>query len=186
MVLGGARSGKSGFAQERVCELASLDDPVYYVATAFIKDDEMARRVERHRSDRPDGWITLEAQREVHKAIERLPVRSILLLDCVTMMITNFMFDQRTDWDDLSKEDEDRLISSTLSYVDQVLMAIRGRSIKAVLVSNEVGMGLVPPYPLGRIFRDIAGWVNQAIAKEADSVFLLTAGIPQRIKGEPR
>lgn len=183
LVLGGARSGKSGFAQELVSKMASSDEPVYYVATAFARDGEMVRRVARHRQDRPSHWITLEAQEEVHSAIKELPQGSILLLDCVTMMITNFMFSLSSDWDDISGDQEEQGISATLSYVDQVLLALRSRSIKAVLVSNEVGMGLVPPYPLGRIFRDIAGWVNQKIAKDADSVYLLTAGIPQKIKG---
>lgn len=159
---------------------------MYYAATAFVRDDEMARRVERHRSDRPSNWVTLEVQEQVHGALESIPCGSVVLLDCVTMMITNFMFSMRADWDDLSKDEEDRAISATLSYVGQVLRAIRGRSIKAVLVSNEVGMGLVPPYPLGRIFRDIAGWVNQSIAREAESVFLLVAGVPMAIKGDRR
>ncbi len=161
-----------------------VDRTVYYVATAFIRDDEMARRVARHVSDRPASWVTIEGQEELHKKMDEIPVGSTVLLDCITMMITNFMFSLNVDWESMSSEEEELVISKTIDYVDKVLKSIRDRSINAVLVSNEVGMGLVPPYPLGRIFRDVAGWVNQRIAGESDLVYLVTAGIPQILKGE--
>lgn len=153
------------------------------MATAFIGDEEMERRVARHRSDRPSSWVTLEAQEELYKKVEDVPVGSAMLLDCVTMMITNFMLSLNVDWEGISKEQEDKVISETLGYVDKVLKSIRDRRINAVLVSNEVGMGLVPPYPLGRIFRDVAGWVNQRIAEESDLVYFIVSGIPQILKG---
>ena len=184
LVLGGARSGKSGFAQSLISdqERYSLRTSVFYVATAGIEDDEMARRVARHRADRPDRWKTLEAQNDVVGTLEEIPSKSIVLLDCVTMMVTNLMFSRRTEWDGLSMEEERSVEQFVLEEVDRMLEVFRRRDISAVLVSNEVGQGLVPPYPLGRIFRDIAGWANQRIAKEADSVYLITAGIPQTIK----
>ncbi|MEA3284894.1 MAG: bifunctional adenosylcobinamide kinase/adenosylcobinamide-phosphate guanylyltransferase [Synergistota bacterium] len=184
LVLGGARSGKSGFAQSLISdqERYSLRTSVFYVATAGIEDDEMARRVARHRADRPDRWKTLEAQNDVVGTLEEIPSKSIILLDCVTMMVTNLMFSRRTEWDGLSMEEERSVEQFVLEEVDRMLEVFRRRDISAVLVSNEVGQGLVPPYPLGRIFRDIAGWANQRIAKEADSVYLITAGIPQIIK----
>jgi len=184
LVLGGARSGKSGFAQSLISdqERHCLRTSVFYVATAGIEDDEMARRVARHRADRPDRWKTLEAQNDVVGTLEEIPSKSIVLLDCVTMMVTNLMFSRRTEWDGLSMEDERLVEQFVLGEVDRMLEVFRRRDISAVLVSNEVGQGLVPPYPLGRIFRDIAGWANQRIAKEADSVYLITAGIPQIIK----
>lgn len=184
LVLGGARSGKSGFAQSLISdqERYSLRTSVFYVATAGIEDDEMARRVARHRADRPDRWKTLEAQNDVVGTLEEIPSKSIVLLDCVTMMVTNLMFSRRTEWDGLSMEDERLVEQFVLGEVDRMLEVFRRRDISAVLVSNEVGQGLVPPYPLGRIFRDVAGWANQRIAKEADSVYLITAGIPQIIK----
>ncbi|MCF4112827.1 MULTISPECIES: bifunctional adenosylcobinamide kinase/adenosylcobinamide-phosphate guanylyltransferase [Dethiosulfovibrio] len=184
LVLGGARSGKSGFAQSLISdqERHCLRTSVFYVATAGIEDDEMARRVARHRADRPDRWKTLEAQNDVVGTLEEIPSKSIVLLDCVTMMVTNLMFSRRTEWDGLSMEDERSVEQFVLGEVDRMLEVFRRRDISAVLVSNEVGQGLVPPYPLGRIFRDIAGWANQRIAKEADSVYLITAGIPQIIK----
>ncbi|EFC91787.1 cobalbumin biosynthesis protein [Dethiosulfovibrio peptidovorans DSM 11002] len=184
LVLGGARSGKSGFAQSLISdqERHSLRASIFYVATAGIEDDEMARRVARHRADRPDRWKTLEAQNDVVGTLEEIPSKSIVLLDCVTMMVTNLMFSRRTEWDGLSMEDERLVEQFVLGEVDRMLEVFRRRDLSAVLVSNEVGQGLVPPYPLGRIFRDIAGWANQRIAKEADSVYLITAGIPQIIK----
>jgi len=184
LVLGGARSGKSGFAQSLISdqERHCLRTSVFYVATAGIEDDEMARRVARHRADRPDRWKTLEAQNDVVGTLEEIPSKSIVLLDCVTMMVTNLMFSRRTEWDGLSMEDERLVEQFVLGEVDRMLEVFRRRDISAVLVSNEVGQGLVPPYPLGRIFRDVAGWANQRIAKEADSVYLITAGIPQIIK----
>lgn len=184
LVLGGARSGKSGFAQSLISdqERHCLRTSVFYVATAGIEDDEMARRVARHRADRPDRWKTLEAQNDVVGTLKEIPSKSIVLLDCVTMMVTNLMFSRRTEWDGLSMEDERSVEQFVLGEVDRMLEVFRRRDISAVLVSNEVGQGLVPPYPLGRIFRDIAGWANQRIAKEADSVYLITAGIPQIIK----
>lgn len=154
------------------------------MATAFIRDEEMARRVARHVSDRPSSWVTIEAQEELYKKMDEIPVGSTVLLDCVTMMITNFMFSLNVDWESMSSEEEELVISKTIDYVDKVMKSVRERSIDAVFVSNEVGMGLVPPYPLGRIFRDVAGWVNQRIARESDLVYLVTAGIPQVLKGE--
>lgn len=184
LVLGGARSGKSGFAQSLISdqERHSLRASIFYVATAGIEDDEMARRVARHRADRPDRWKTLEAQNDVVGTLEEIPSKSIVLLDCVTMMVTNLMFSHRTEWDGISMEDERSVEQFVLGEVDRMLAVFRRGDLSAVLVSNEVGQGLVPPYPLGRIFRDIAGWANQRIAKEADSVYLITAGIPQIIK----
>lgn len=184
LILGGARSGKSRFAQNlALARERKTGRPVTYVATARIGDSEMKARVDRHRSDRPGRWRTLEAQEEVGTVLGSLAPGSVVLLDCVTMMITNLMLSLRTDWDNASPEDESKAQDFILSQVRDVADAIRRKSLFALLVSNELGLGLVPPYPMGRFFRDLAGLANQRLGAEADEVFFMIAGIPQRIKG---
>lgn len=184
LVLGGARSGKSRFAQELVLRKeAATSLAVTYVATAKIGDSEMERRVSRHRAARPARWNTLEAHEKIGIALDSLDSGTIILLDCITMMITNRMLSLRSDWEEMSFSEEKEVESIILAEVEEAMEIIRKKSIFGVLVSNEVGTGLVPPYPMGRFFRDLSGWVNQRVAAEADEAFFLIAGISQRLKG---
>ena len=172
-VLGGARSGKSRYAQARAAEAAGPGRPVAFLATAEGLDPEMRARIRRHRQDRPSGWLTLEAPREPARALEGLgPEAGAVLVDCLTLLISNLQLAQAGAGAEQAVLDEIR----------RLLAAARAAAVPVILVSNEVGQGVVPASPLGRAFRDIAGRAHQLVAAEADEVVFLTAGLPQRLK----
>jgi adenosylcobinamide kinase/adenosylcobinamide-phosphate guanylyltransferase len=172
-VLGGARSGKSRYAQARAAEAAGPGRPVAFLATAEGLDPEMRERIRRHRQDRPSGWLTLEAPREPARALEGLgPEAGAVLVDCLTLLISNLQLAAPGAGAEQAVLDEIR----------RLLAAARAAAVPVILVSNEVGQGVVPASPLGRAFRDIAGRAHQLVAAEADEVVFLTAGLPQRLK----
>ena len=172
-VLGGARSGKSRYAQARAAEAAGPGRPVAFLATAEGLDPEMRERIRRHRQDRPSGWLTLEAPREPARALEGLgPEAGAVLVDCLTLLISNLQLAQAGAGAE----------QAVLEEIRRLLAAARAAPVPVVLVSNEVGQGVVPASPLGRAFRDIAGRAHQLVAAEADEVVFLTAGLPQRLK----
>lgn len=175
LILGGARSGKSAYAQ-RVAE--ELGQPVLFVATAAAGDEEMAERIARHRAMRPPYWRTLEAPVNVGQALAKsIGDAKVVLIDCLTLLVSNLMMENG----EAVKADflEERVIKELEAILE--ICAQRGAAL--VIVSNEVGMGLVPSYPMGRIFRDVIGRINQWLAARADRVVLMVAGIPLEIKG---
>jgi adenosylcobinamide kinase/adenosylcobinamide-phosphate guanylyltransferase len=175
LILGGARSGKSAFAQQMAQELGG--ERVLFVATAEAGDEEMRQRIEQHRRERPEGWRTLEAQRDVGCAIlEQAGDAEAILVDCVTMLVSNLLVEAG---DPFVAEIETRVMSE----VETLAACAEQLSGHFIVISNEVGMGLVPPYPLGRAYRDLLGKVNQVLARAADEVYLLIAGVPMPIKG---
>lgn len=180
LVTGGARSGKSNFAEETV---RLLGDNILYIATATAFDDEMKERIRRHRLQRPSSWETLEAFRDFDKAMAgMLKGRDAVLLDCVTVMVSNIMLQKAMDWENLSVDDINEVEKEVTGQVGTLLSIIKVADIPFILVTNELGMGVVPPYALGRAVRDIAGRVNQQLAREADEVYLCVSGIPVKIK----
>lgn len=159
LVLGGARSGKSLFAERVAAECGA---PVLYVATAEALDDEMAERIRLHRARRDPAWRTLEAARGVGAAAQaNLQDAQTVLVEDLTLLLANSMDEQ------LARAEVDGLL---------------GLPSHVVLVSNEVGMGLVPEHPLGRTFRDALGRLNQHAAAQADEVYFVIAGLPLRLK----
>lgn len=179
-ITGGARSGKSRFAESL---LAGRDD-VLYVATAIGFDDEMRDRIARHRQRRNPAWETIECYRDFGRVLPgRLAGRGHILLDCVTIMVSNLMVvDTDIDWD---HADLDMVEMTAGTVRDEIcgLMALAGDfDGETIIVSNEVGMGLVPPAPLGRHYRDIAGKINMIIASKSDAVYFMVSGIPMKIK----
>ncbi len=175
LILGGARSGKSCYALHLAGSRAG-DGEVVYLATAEAGDEEMAQRILRHRRDRPPAWRTVEVPREVTPSVVELGAEAaVIVLDCVTLWISNLLL----------AEGEEAAPGREKAILDQVKdLARAAREAKAdvILVSNEVGLGVVPPTPLGRIFRDVAGQANQLLAQAADEVYVTWAGLPQRIK----
>lgn len=165
---GGARCGKSRYAQQRA---EAHPGPLLYVATGLTVDDEMAARIERHRQERGPRWATLE---EPVDPAGRLPQaaagKSAVLFDCVTFWLTNLLLQEQLDE------------TAILARVDLLLQAARALDGTLYLVSNEVGQGIVPENALARSFRDIAGRVNQRLAAEADEAWLLVAGLPLPLK----
>jgi adenosylcobinamide kinase / adenosylcobinamide-phosphate guanylyltransferase len=185
LVLGGARSGKSSYAQRMAEESGQR---VCYVATAEARDGEMDERIRRHRDSRPAGWKTLELSGGT--ALEPLPPGTELaLMDCFTVFLSNLMAANGLDWpledEGLMPEAEvERLAERTGEEAVALVDSLCEVAESVIVVSNEVGEGVVPPYRLGRIFRDLAGRLNQQLAERACEVILVVAGIPLRLKAE--
>lgn len=170
LVIGGARSGKSRFAQS----LCSNAPRVVYLATARAEDAEMAERIRLHQSRRPAHWVTCEEPLEIGIAVERnASACDCLLLDCLTLWLSNFCQEHRADT-------QASIQGAALREVAR--LAAAAAAYHVVVVSNEVGCGLVPETPVGRFFRDLQGWVNQEAARLADSVYYMVAGIAMPIK----
>ncbi|GAA0310032.1 bifunctional adenosylcobinamide kinase/adenosylcobinamide-phosphate guanylyltransferase [Rhodovulum strictum] len=163
LVTGGARSGKSSHAEARV---AALPGERVYIATARPEDDEMRARIAHHIARRGPGWLTLEEPFDLAGALDRTDGRGPRLVDCLTLWLANLMFADR-DW---SPE------------ADLLIAALARQNSPVVLVSNEVGMGIVPENALARAFRDAQGWLNQRVAAMANEVEFVVAGLPLRLK----
>jgi adenosyl cobinamide kinase/adenosyl cobinamide phosphate guanylyltransferase len=163
LVLGGARSGKSRYAES---VMTALPPPWTYVATAEAGDTEMAERIAAHRARRGPNWQTIEAPHDLPAALRTSEGRPVLV-DCLTLWLSNLLL-------------ADDNIDAETALLEQALAA---NTAPVVLVANEVGYGIVPEHPLGRRFRDLQGLLNQRIAARADRVVLVVAGIPLAVKG---
>lgn len=168
MFIGGARSGKSA-AAERYASL--LGTEVIYLATAEAGDAEMDERIRRHRLERPVEWPTIEAPLEVAAVLRGLPSGSTVLLDCLSMLVSNLLLAGGAN----AEADVDAEVAA-------VLDAARARELSLLVVTNEVGQGIVPAYALGRVYRDVLGRANQRVAASAVEVYLLVAGIPVELQ----
>lgn len=179
LILGGARSGKSALAEN----LANRSGrPVIFLATGTAGDAEMAERIQRHRATRPAAWRTIESPIDLVSPLRtRARPGDLLLIDCLTLWTSNrILFRLGTDRDPeaVALREWSEMEADLIQEVGELIGAARIAGVELILVSNEVGMGIVPPYPLGRHFRDALGQVNQAAAGQADSVVLMIAGIP--------
>jgi adenosylcobinamide kinase / adenosylcobinamide-phosphate guanylyltransferase len=172
-LIGGARSGKSSYAEQ----LASQHNgKILYIATAQALDEEMRTRIAAHQQKRSVDWQTLELESNVGEyLLSHPPQADFILLDCVTLLVSNLALQAAPDLDHPDETAATKLVEAEIT---KLLQAIRSLSAHWVVVSNEVGQGLVPPYPVGRIYRDLLGWANQSLAREADEVYWLVAGIP--------
>ncbi len=168
-ILGGARSGKSDWALALARKRAG--DSVLFVATAQAGDDEMRTRILSHRAARPAAWATLEAPRDLAHALESVRPPQLVLVDCVTLWMANVML-----------EDEDSATGEMVRQVEELLAWYQRTPVELILVSNEVGSGVVPPYESGRLYRDLLGAINRKIAAEADQVFWMVAGLAVEVK----
>ncbi len=175
LILGGARSGKSSYAEKLALELAGPD--VLYIATAQAFDDEMRARIAAHRAARPAGWRTLEAPSLLPAPLAEAigPARGVLL-DCLTLLASNAVL---ALGDAPSAQEAEAAVDAEVSAL---LAAWRDGAATWIVVSNEVGLGLVPPYPLGRAYRDALGRAHQRLAAAADRVLFMVAGLPLRVK----
>ena len=162
LIIGGARSGKSRHAEQII---ATLPPPWTYIATGQAFDDEMRERIAEHRHRRRDGWQTIEAPVDLGGALAEAADTPVLI-DCLTLWLTNLM---------LGEHDTAAALSAFEAALDR-------HNQPTLLVSNEVGMGIVPETPLGRRFRDEAGRLNQRIAAKADRVLFMVAGLPMTVK----
>jgi len=170
LVIGGARSGKSRFAQS----LGATARRAFYIATARAEDAEMEARIAEHRRHRPAHWFTIEAPLEIADAVERLRSEcDFLLLDCLTVWLSNHCWQHRD-------RPEEEIETAALAEVER--LAATATEAHVVIVTNEVGCGIVPETPIGRFFRDLQGRINQEAARLADQVILVVAGLPMIIK----
>ncbi len=174
LILGGARSGKSAYALKMAQE---AHGKVLFVATAEGEDEEMVERIEHHREERPSAWHTLEAPLHVGEAIRvSWNGEETILLDCLTLLAGNVL--------GRIPEPYDSKIAQAMmdEELDNILDVYRHLDAIWLVVSNEVGLGIVPAYPLGRIYRDVLGRANQRLAAEADEVIFMVAGLVMRVK----
>lgn len=171
-ILGGARSGKSYFAQELA---KKLGEKVLFVATAEPLDEEMKARIEEHRKVRPSNWQTLELTNAIAKEIVRyFDDTEVVIVDCLTLLVSNL----------LSKEaDYSQAEKQVTAEINGLIDCTNRLTASFIIVSNEVGMSIVPENELPRHYRDLLGKVNQLVSQQADEVYLMVAGIPLKVKG---
>lgn len=174
LILGGARSGKSSYA----LKFAESRKSVTFIATAQDFDDEMSARIQKHKAERPASWETLELPLHIAPSVSQIK-SDVVILDCITLWVTNLLMQFVND--DLV--DEAPFMQASQAETEKLLAAIHNTELDWLIVSNEVGLSLVPPYQMGRVYRDALGWVNQRLAQEADKVILMVAGIPMNVKG---
>lgn len=175
LILGGVRSGKSRFAQDLAQKISG--DDVLFVATAEAGDAEMSRRIQIHRTSRPATWPTLEAAHDVGARIQQtVDNRQTILIDCLTLLVSNVLLSCGDLPDpNIAEQRVDAEIKGLLAACDQ-------RQGTVIIVSGEVGLGVVPESSLGRLYRDLLGWANQAVAARSDATYLMVAGLPMELK----
>ena len=173
LITGGARSGKSAYAESRAGEY----EHVVYIATAQAADDaEMIRRIEAHKNRRPASWSTVERDYDLAEAIHE---EDAALLDCVTVMLSNYLWKYSTEGEEV---DEEKIEGLCMEEINDLIAAARRKDCDLFIVTNEVGSGIVPMHPVSRAFRDMQGRINQRLAQAADEVYACISGIPVKIK----
>jgi len=179
LILGGVRSGKSSFAKR----LAShLGDKVLFVATAAALDEEMRQRIRKHQKSRPRHWDTLEVHTDLGKRISEFKGKTqVVIIDCITLLINNILEKCKSSLH--QNETLEGLFEKEVALeIKRLIECIKRLKVSFIIISNEVGMGIVPVTKTGRIYRDILGKANQKIAQHSDEVYILIAGIPIKVK----
>lgn len=178
LLLGGARSGKSYFAQELAKKSAGR---VLFVATAAAGDEDMRQRIRKHQQNRPAAWRTLEAASQIgHQIEDNIDDAQLVIIDCITLLVNNIF----CDYDEKQFEtiDDSVLEKRVVAEIGELQACLKKLETSFIIVSNEVGLGIVPDNRLGRLYRDNLGRANQMLAQSADEVYLMVAGIPLRVK----
>jgi adenosylcobinamide kinase/adenosylcobinamide-phosphate guanylyltransferase len=178
LITGGARSGKSHFAQELALKAGGA---VLFVATAEAGDAEMKRRIEAHRRARPSTWETIETAIHVGRQIPgHIGKAQTVIIDCITLLINNVLQQYSQHHDE--EIDEALIEKEVMAEIGELINCIDQSDASFIIVTNEVGLGLVPPNKLSRLYRDLLGKANQMLAQHADEVLLMVAGVPVKIK----
>lgn len=177
LVTGGSRSGKSKFAEQFLKD----EDEVLYIATSIVCDGEMEDRVNKHKEKRNSNWTTKEAYVDLDKVI-RSNSHQCIMVDCVTIMITNLMFLKRMDFEKITASECDELLGFIKGEFNKLVSCCKDSNKTLVIVTNEVGSGIVPENKLSRVFRDYQGYINQFLAEKCDEVYLVSCGLPLKLK----
>ena len=174
MITGGAHSGKSRFAQELAVKLG---EPVLFVATAEAGDEEMKQRIDKHRKERPADWRTLEVTTRIGNGIKQsIGGEQVVIVDCITLLVNN-IFSQ------YGGDNNERIIEEkVIAEINELIRCIEQVEATFIIVTNEVGLGLVPVNKTGRLYRDFLGKANQMLARHASEVYFMVAGLPMRVK----
>ena len=180
LVTGGARSGKSSFA-ESLCK--NQNNRIAYIATSIAFDDEMKNRVKKHQESRPKEWKTYEIYKDIYSIIDEIGEKhDTVIMDCVTLMVNNLMFTYGIDVDKATSKELDELENYIRDQIEKLLDAVKKTNLYFVIVTNEIGMGIVPENKLARIYGDFVGRANQLISKYSDEVYFVVSGIPMKVK----
>src|SRR5699024_1310401 len=175
LITGGARSGKSSFAEN----IYKDKEDVVYIATSKVWYKEMDERINLHQKSRPSLWRTYEGNYNLNNAVED---ERYYLLDCITVMATNIMFDIAGDSEYIDYKLQNKIEKAILKEINNLIKEIRDKNYDLTLVTNEVGYGIVPEGHISRVFRDIQGRVNQRVAELSDQVYLVACGLPVKLK----
>jgi len=177
LLIGGAGSGKSHFAQELALKLGGA---VLFVATAVAGDEEMRQRIDKHRRKRPPAWSTLEVTTEVGKNIlQKIGGARVVIVDCITLLANNIF----SQYSEQGEQIDAPLIEKRLTAeIEELIECTKQLDAHFIIVTNEVGLGVVPPSQLGRLYRDLLAGANQKLAEAADEVYLMVAGLAMPIK----
>ena len=178
LIIGGARSGKSHFAQELALKLG---EPVLFVATAEAGDEEMRHRIEEHKKARPTTWSTLEVTTNVgSKILQNIGGARVVIVDCITLLVNNIFSQYGSQAEEQANASliEERLTAE----INELVECIKRVDASFIIVTNDVGLGLVPTNRAGRLYRDFLGRINQILAQRVDEVYLMVAGLPVQIK----
>ena len=173
LLLGGARAGKSTYAMRLAQDERASGDEICFIATAQGLDEDMTKRIARHRAERPAHWRTIEEPCQIDEALRQASEARIVIVDCLTLFVSNWL---------MRHEDEQECEQFVRRITRNFLAIARTRQQTIICVSNEVGLGVIPDTNLGRVFRDLLGRVNQEFAVAADEVYLITAGLPLQLK----
>jgi adenosylcobinamide kinase / adenosylcobinamide-phosphate guanylyltransferase len=187
-LLGGARSGKSSYAEVLA---SNLCDEVAYIATAEVIDEEMKKRIDIHKSRRPASWKTFEfesntpAIKDFEEIIKTISSQNykVVIIDCITILLFRIIHKFRLDeMEIIDSSLEKKIEDETCLFFSEFIKITASSNLKFIIVSNEVGMGVVPAFPLGRVFRDLMGAVNKQICAASDEAYFFIAGLKQKIK----
>lgn len=181
LVTGGARSGKSYFAEE-ICK--NIGEKVSYLATSEAFDQEMKDRIEKHKKQRPSSWKTYEAYNNLIDLVPDIAKNSdTVILDCLTVMANNLLYHSNLDIEKATQAEIDALEKKIQEELVSFILALKFNKLNLVMVTNELGMGIVPENKMSRVYRDIIGRINQVAARYSDEVYFVVSGISQKIKG---
>ncbi len=180
LITGGARSGKSTFGEKLLKESDGIKG---YIATAIPFDDGMKDRIKKHIERRPSNWKTYERPLKISNSIKLISEEcDIVILDCITVFLSNIMFEKNYNWEKISREKIDEIEKNIIDEIKKIINNAKLYELNMIIITNEIGSGIVPDNKLSRIYRDIAGRVNQLLSTLSNDVYVTISGLPLKLK----